>query len=439
MASEVTHEETKAALEEIKKAFEEHKKVNDARIEALKKGASTSDFDEKLDRIQEVLTKQEQVHRRFQKQQEELAANRAAEEAKWKAERAEEERKFEARLNRAALALGGPLGEDKSRNSVIERKAYDKFLRKGVDSLNEDEVKVLTVANDTTGGYLAPPTYIAEIIKAAVLYSPMRSLVTVRQIGTGEYQQPKRTQTSAATRVGETASRSESQNMAWGLIKIPAPEMYVEARISMQNLEDSAFNLEQELSDDFAEQFGVKEGYEVINGNGVNACLGILDANAAGPSTPIAYTASGSSATIAGASGVQADGLVNLYHAVKTVYAARGSWALNRASLGKVRLLKDTTGQYLWQPGLATMAPPTILGSPYTECPDMPDEGANAFPIAFGDWKRAYVLVERIEMSIMRDPYTLAGSGQVKFTARRRVGGQVVLGEALRLLKCATS
>lgn len=430
--------EVKNALQELHKAFEEHKKLNDERIKALKDGGSTSDFDEKLDKISDAINKQEKVQRQFLKEQEQLQARRDAEEAEWKARRMAEEKSFEARLNRAALGLGIAPAEDKARNTLIERKAYDKFLRQGEKNLSEDERKVLTVSNDTTGGYLAPPAYIQEIIKAEVLYSPMRSIVNVRTIGTGEYLQPKRTQTSAATRVGETATRSETQNPAWGLVKIPVPEMYAEARVSMANLEDSAFNLEQELADDFAEQFGVKEGYEVINGTGINQCLGFLDANAAGPSIPIDYTVSGGAATIAGGSGVQADGMVNLFHSVKTAYAARGTWVLNRASLGKVRLLKDTTGQYLWQPGLANTAPPTILGAPYVECPDMPSEGSNTFPIAFGDWKRAYTLVDRIEMSILRDPYSVASSGQVKFTARRRVGGQVVLGEAIRLLKCST-
>jgi HK97 family phage major capsid protein len=163
---------------------------------------------------------------------------------------------------------------------------------------------------------------------------------------------------------------------------------------------------------------------------------------------PIAYTPSTQASTIAGAAAGaagQGDPLVTLFHAVKTAYARNGLWALNRKSLGKVRMLKDTTGQYLWQPGVGQSGTlmqgiaPTILGAGYVECPDMPDEGANAFPIAFGDWKRAYTLVDRIDMAVTRDPYTLASSGQVKIFARRRVGGQVVLGEALMLLKCAVS
>lgn len=441
--SDVTLSELKKSFDEIRSTFEEHKKVADARMEAMKAQKSTSDFDEKLDRINETLSKAEKTQRDWNKQQDTLAATRAAEELAWKTEQRETERKMEARINRAALGLGGGMGDDESAGKrALERKAYTKFLRRGLEHLGADEVKVLTVANDTTGGYLAPPTYIQDIIKAAVLFSPMRALVSVKQSSTGELMQPKRTRTAQATRMSETGTRSETQNVTWGMMKIPAPEMYAEARISQANLEDSAFNLEAELSQEFSEQFGVTEGNEVINGTGSGQCLGILDANAAGPSTPITFTVSGAAATIAGASGLQADGLVNMFHALKSAYAQNASFILNRGSLGKVRLLKDTNGQFLWQPGGLGSGlngiPSTILGAPYTECPDMPDQGANAFPIAFGDWKRAYVLHDRIEMAIMRDPYSLQSSGQVKFTARRRVGGQVVLGEAIGLLKCST-
>lgn len=434
----IENDEVKTAISEMQSAFLEFKKANDARLDAIAKGKSGADFDEKLERIDEVLSKQQRKHDQWMREQEAKEAKFAAEVAEWKEARIAEERKFEARVNRAALGLGGSTQDEVLKGrGILERKAYDKFLRKGMDVLAEEERKVLTVANDTTGGYLAPGTYQAEIIKAIVESSPFRSIVNVKQIGTGEYSQPKRTQTSGATRVSEVGTRSETQNPAWGLLKISAPEMYAEARISMANLEDSAFNLEQELTQEFAEQFGVTEGAEIANGTGVGQILGFLQANAAGPGTPIAFTVSGSAATIADSAG-GANGLIDLFYALKTGYSANGRWVLNRNTLGQVRKLKDTTGAYIWQPALTAGAPATILGAPYTECPDMPNQGANAFPIGFGDWKKAFLLVDRIDMSISRDPFTVANVGQVKFNARRRVGGQVVLGEAIRLLKCST-
>ena len=150
----------------------------------------------------------------------------------------------------------------------------------------------------------------------------------------------------------------------------------------------------------------------------------------------VAETNSGSAATIADAAG-QANGLIDMAHNLKTAYARNGTWLLNRKTLGAIRKLKDDQNGYVWMPGLAALRPSTILDAPYLEVPDMADEAANAYPIAFGDWRRAYLIVDRISMSVLRDPFTQSTSGTVRFVARRRVGGQVVLAEAIRKLKCA--
>jgi len=439
---DVTLQDIKKTIEEIGHATEELRRTHEAKIKALEsRGTADPLFDEKLERINDALSDMEKVQRKAAEEARNAAKRAEAVVEQQKAEADNWIAKAEAKLNRSLLGLGGGALEADSKAAETKR-VFDDMLRKGVENMKPDEVKVLYATNDTTGGYLAPPQFLAEVIKAEVLYSPMRSLVTVRQTGSSELQQPKRTQTAAATWVGDTSTRAETQNVAWGLVKIPVHEMYAEARVTWANLEDAQFSLDSLLQEEFGEQFGVSEGAAIVSGNGVGKPLGFLDANAAGPSTPIAYTFSGQAATIASATAGnagQGNGLVNLFHAVKTAYAQRGSWVLNRASLGKVRLIQDTTGQYLWQPGLASNAGPTLLGAPYTEVPDMPDEASNAFPIAFGDWRRAITLVDRLEVAVSRDPYSLTSSGQVKFTARRRLGAQVVLGEAIRLYKCATS
>lgn len=404
-------EEIKQAVEQLNKLFAEFRTANDARLAAVEaKGAPPGDLVEKVERLNAAIA----------------AAEKRISDA-------------ELKLNRAALGAGGA---DATDTEKPERKAFfGGYLRQGVERLSLDERKALTVSNDTTGGYLAPADFVAEIIKAEVLFSPMRELVRVRPTSRGSVQVPKRTGTAAATWVGESETRTESQNPAWGSVEIPTHEMYAETRVSFADLEDSAFDLEALLRDEFAEQFGVAEGAAIVSGNGVKKPLGFLDAGAAGPATAIAYTVSGTAATIAGAaagSAGQGDGIMNLFHAVKSAYARNGKFLLNRTTLGSVRKLKDTTGAYLWQPGVNGAAAPTICGAPYVECPDMPDEGANAFPIAFGDWQRAITLVDRLEMAVARDPFTVASSGQVKLTARKRIGAQVVLAEAIRLLKCST-
>jgi len=131
------------------------------------------------------------------------------------------------------------------------------------------------------------------------------------------------------------------------------------------------------------------------------------------------------------ASLLQADGLINCAYSLKSAYAKNAIWLMNRSTLGSVRTLKDSYGQYLWQPGIASDVPNTILDHPYVETPDMPAVAANAFPIIFGDIKRAYVIVDRVQMVMTRLTERYADFGQIGFIARKRVGGQVVLPEAI--------
>ncbi|MFQ5954714.1 MAG: phage major capsid protein [Kiloniellales bacterium] len=310
-------------------------------------------------------------------------------------------------------------------------RAFAGFLRKGTERLAPDEVKALTVSNDTTGGFLAPPEYVREIIKGETEISPIRAVARVRQTGNRAVQVPKRTGQFAAQWTGEVETRAETTGLTYGLEELPTHELYALVDISQQDLEDAEFNLEEELGQEFAEQFSLAEGTAFVSGNGVKQPAGFM------ADSTVASDNSGSAATVADANG-QANGLIDLFHNLKTAYARNGTWLLSRKTLGAVRKLKDANNNYVWQPGLAMGMPATILGAPYVEAPDMPDEAANAFPIAFGDFRRAYLIVDRIQMSVLRDPFTQATSGSVRFIARRRVGGQVVLAEAIRKLKCST-
>jgi HK97 family phage major capsid protein len=333
-------------------------------------------------------------------------------------------------------AADGAPGEG---SATPEARAYFAYLRHGTrdepnpqrKALGRDEMKALSVGNDPAAGYLAPPEFAREIIKGEVEFSPLRAWARVRETSRNALQIPRRTGTFGAVWVAEQATRSETEGLTYGLEDIPTHEMYALVDVSQQMLEDSEFDLEAELRMEFAEQFAVTEGAGFVDGTGVGQPEGLLtNAN-------VSTVNSGSAATIADANG-QADGLVSLWHAVKTGYAIRGVWLLNRSTLAAVRKLKDDQGQYIWQPGLAVGQPNTILGSPYAELPDMPGEAANATPIAFGDLKRAYTVVDRIQLSVLRDPFTQATAGKIRFIARRRVGGQVVLPEAVAKLKCST-
>jgi HK97 family phage major capsid protein len=331
-------------------------------------------------------------------------------------------------------ALGGTRGERSP-----QMKAYLGYLRHGSRdepnpsgaALGREEMKALSVGNDPAAGYLAPAEFAREVIKGEIEFSPIRKVARVRTTSRSSLQIPRRTGSFGAVWVAEQGTRAETEGLTYGLEEIPTHEMYALVDISQQMLEDSEFDLEAELLTEFSEQFAVTEGAAFVAGNGVGKPEGILD------NAEVGETVSGSAASIADADGT-ADGLINLWHDIKTAYAIRGSWILNRKTLAAVRRLKDAQDQYIWQPGLAGGQPNTILGSPYVEVPDMPDEGADSTPIAFGDIRRGYGVFDRVMMSVLRDPFTQATQGNVRFLARRRVGGQVLLPEAIRKLKCST-
>jgi HK97 family phage major capsid protein len=400
----------KEVVTELNKAFNEFKAEN-------AKGRAAD---------KEVLAKVNADLDRLDKKNSELAAAKEATENAL----AEVEKKF----NRIQLGKPGEAPADE-RKTAFERWAREGDQRLGAELHAMRERKALITGDDTAGGYLAPPDYVLEIIKAEVLASPVRSFVKVRSTGRSSVQLPKRTSPAAAVWVSEIATRTETTNPAFGLVEVQTHEMTAEVYVSMAELEDSVFDLEAFLTAEFGEQFGVTEGLAVIAGNGVGKPLGIVDAT--GPVVAGGYfTPSGGTTTIQDATG-QGNGLVTLMHAVKTPYASKGKWLLNRTTLGSVRKLQDTQKRYLWEPSLQAGVPSQILGAPYVECVDMPNEGANTYPIAFGDFMRGYTLVDRLSIAVVRDPYTKASVGQVKFVARRRIGGQVVLAEAIRLLKCA--
>ncbi len=130
------------------------------------------------------------------------------------------------------------------------------------------------------------------------------------------------------------------------------------------------------------------------------------------------------------ATNLQADALITLMYALPAVYRNRGAWMMNGTTLATVRKLKDGQGNFLWQPSYPAGQPETILGRPVIEAVDMDDVARGAFPIAFGDFARAYRIYDRLALSVMRDPYTQATNGLARFHARRRVGGGVVSPEA---------
>lgn len=419
-------QETKTALDTVMTAFEAFKATNDTALAEIKaKGVADPVTTEKLARIETTLAGFEGLNQKAT----------LAEAATKKAET--EIKALGDVVDRVLAKLGrpGPGPDDRDGKQKEYRGAFNSYCRQDPREVAPEayktlqEYKALIASNDTLGGYyLTPAEMAAEIIKAVVLMSPMRSLARVTAIGGPSLKLPKRTGTFAASRVGETQTRTETTGYTTGMVEIVCPEMYAEVHISEQMIEDSFFDIEAEMTSEFAEQFAVKEGAEFISGSGAsNQAQGFLNA------TDVNSVNSGAATTIT------ADGLMDLvYQGIKTAYAKNATMIFNRKTLGAVRKLKNGDGEYLWFPGIANNVPNTILGLPYAEMPDMPDEGAGNYPIAVGDWMRAYRIVDRVLISVLRDPFTQSGSGQILFRARKRVGGAVTLGEAIAKLKCST-
>lgn len=305
-------------------------------------------------------------------------------------------------------------------------KAFTDYLRYGCAGLDAVEVKALRLSDDESGGYLAPPEFVAEIDKNLVQFSPIRGIATVRNTARGEAQVPRRTGAPTARWVEEDDDRPETETK-YGLGRYPVKEIACYIDVPLALLEDAGVDVSAELAMDLAEEFGRAEGEAFVTGSGVGRPFGFM----ADPD--IGFVKSGDNAK------VTADGLIDLYHAVPTFYRGNGVWLMNSTTLGVVRKLKDgTTGQYLLMTaGIGNAPVTTLLGARVIECPDMPDIGAGAVPIVFGDFGQGYRVFDRVGTSILRDDLTQRIKGKVRFHARKRVAGGVRKAEALKKLKIA--
>ena len=313
-----------------------------------------------------------------------------------------------------------------------EHKAYMDWIRTGQPSEKlktgeKIESKVLIEGDLTTGGYVTSPEMDTGILKTVVEYSPIRELATVRPTSKESYKQRKRTGIPTGGRSGETETRVVTPGLVFGMEEIPTHEYYAFDDISRWNLADAEFDLEAELNDSFGEALGVLEGYDHVAGNGVKRPEGFMvNAN-------VGHVASGDANLITG------DSFFKLYFAPKTAYLPRSVYVMNRATMLAASLLKETTtGNYLLR-RLGDEPVWRILGQRVVEAKDMPAIAANAFPVAFGDFFRAYTVVDRTGMVTLRDPFTQAASGAIRFWVFRRTGGQVVQAEAIYKLEIATS
>lgn len=354
---------------------------------------------------------------------------------------------FEKRLARPAT--GGSRGDDEVKSAELwahyfgengkaapiesvtpqqvneAKRAFRGYLRKGEERLSPDEIKLLSTQDNANGGYLVYPEFAQEIIKDLTEMSPVRGIARVIQTASNVFKVPKRKATPTAAWVGE-GDTDALTNSTYGIEELPNGTMRATSKATREQLGDAAFNMEEQLRLDFREAFQATEGASFVTGDGVGKPEGFMT------------NADVDASTVTGAaSDLSYTGVVDVAHGLNANYIANARYVMNLATLGKVRLLEDSAGNLLFLPPSQGM-PSTIAGFPWTVLQDMPAVGAGATPIAFGDFRRAYYIVERVMFDLLRDPFTSKRDGAVEFTAFMRVGGQVVLPTAIRKLTVST-
>lgn len=325
-------------------------------------------------------------------------------------------------------------GIDNIKEASLERKSFKEWLKKG--SLPE-EAKALSTFNDPSAGYLvAPAEYLNEINQLVTEISPVRSVARVIPISGGSIIMPKVNSHIQGGWTKELGTAGETEP-GYGQNEVFAHELTAYTEVSYRLKEDSAFDVESLLNEEFVEQFAYFEGQAFINGNGVNKPFGLL----ASSEINTAKTNTTDSVSI--------DGLMNAVYSLKDVYRRGGaSWMANRLTYREIRKLVAGTSasELLWAPTLRDGQPDRLLGYPVYEAPDMtaPNTltglfGTNDVAMLFGNFRRGYTIADRMELRVIRDDVSKARTGRIAFTAMKWVGGEVTRGEAITKLVVTNS
>ena len=333
------------------------------------------------------------------------------------------------RIGRAAArpAIGG------TEAAAPEVKGFvDGYLRRGATA----EYKSVSGAVPSDGGYAVPRQIDALIARQLAETSPIRAIAQVVQTGSAGYRKLVTTGGTASGWVSETQARPETDTPAFAEIAPPTGELYANPAASQAMLDDAGFDLESWLASEIAAEFARAEGAAFVNGSGVNQPRGFLPAppssaaDAARAFGTLQYLGTGDAAGLGSAAEIA---LIDLVHALKAGHRQGASFVMNSATLAEIRKLKTDDGAFLWQPGLVEGQPDRLLGYPVVEAEDMPDVAAGTCPIAFGNFRHGYLIAERSATQVLRDPFT--NKPFVHFYATKRVGGQVLDSDAIKLLK----
>lgn len=357
----------------------------------------------------------------------------------WAGDEAVKEAKAAFDFAKAKLANAGKLGINTEIEADPEAysayaKAFSPYMRARSDAAMPREfLAAMQTGSDPDGGYLVPETMSSRIIKKVYETSNLRALATVETIGGKELEILRdEGEFGHGGWVGETTAPSETSTSQLGMTKIFAHEMYAEPRVTQSMLEDAGLDIEAWVAGKVAEKFARIEATAFFTGTGVNQPRGLLTYGNGTSNGTIEQIISGGTTT------VTADAIYNLVFSLKDFYTQNARFLMKRTTVRDVMKLKDGQGNYLWQMGdVRGGQPATLLGFAVDRCEDMATLAASSLSIAFGDFRAAYTIVDRLGITLLRD--NLTAKPYVKFYNRRRVGGDVTNFEAVKLMVTSAS
>jgi HK97 family phage major capsid protein len=408
--------EVKQLLDKIMQGFEDFKKSNDERLAKVEKGLPTGDSEAKLAAVQADVARLLDLKKDVEA--------------------------MESKQN--LLGLMGGTKQGNPDKAAYKDAFFGRFVRKGQDdaALKELEKKAWSIGTPADGGYAVPEEIDREIEKLQRDLSPIRSLANVVRVSTSDYKKLVNQNGIASGWVGETAARPATNTSTLAEVTPFMGELYANPQVTQQALDDIFFDVEGELQAQLLEEFAVAEGSAFVSGNGTNKPKGFLaytfvaTADSSRTFGQLEYVATGVSGDFAASN--KGDIFYDLVAKMKAGYRAGSQWVMNKGLLFEVMKIKDTTGQYLWQPRLSDNGLGlALVGYGVTEAEDMPAKAASSLSIAFGNFKRGYTIVDRVGMRMLRDPYS--NKPYVGFYTTKRVGGMVVNSEAIKAIKFSAS
>lgn len=428
------------AIDKIGTAFEEYKAVNDKRIAAWEKNdkSAVDELTVKLGKIDIDITKFSALKTSLEKEME------------FQRDRIET---LEARASNPKKTQIDVMNDEYKTafTGWIRSKGTDTGLQQKMEQLAQKarlEQKAITIGSPAGGGYAVPEEIARDIERLELKFSPVRNLVKVVQAGTSDYKELVSLRGASSGWVGESGSRTATNTPLLREVTPTHGELYAYPQVSEWSLDDIFFNVEAWLTDEVAQEFAQEEGLAVISGNGTSKPTGMLN------TTPVATADFASPLRAAAAyqfissdfdtqfpapdgspagAGVTSNSLIDTVYTLNSAYRSEATWIMNSLTTAHVRKLKDSTGQYHWAPGLQAGQPSMLLGYPVATWEQMPDVAVDAFPIGFGAWRRAYLLVDRVGLRITRDNVT--NIGHVRFYVRRREGGIVLNNDAAKFIR----